>query len=141
MQAALLAEPATACRCAAAAHRCCRPRSQGMAARLQAHLKGGQLPGFSDSLMVWNRTASVAEAFAAQHGCRAAKTVAEVAAAKPAIVFSMLANDAAADAVLSDYLAAAPGGVEEQPLYVNCATVLPTTVTRQAAQAQAVGVL
>lgn len=114
---------------------------QGMAARLQAHLKGGQLPGYADSLLVWNRTAAVAEAFAAQHGCRAAKSMAEVAAAKPSVVFSMLANDTAADAVLSDYLAACSGGSGEQALFVNCATVLPTTVTRQAAQAQAAGLL
>ena len=114
-----------------------------MAARLQVHLKGGQLPGYSDSLVVWNRTASVAQAFAAEHGCRAAATVAEVAAAKPSTVLCMLANDAATDAVLAEYLAAVAGSASagQQPLFVNCATVLPSTVTRQAAQAQAAGVL
>lgn len=114
-----------------------------MAARLQAHLKSGQLPAYSDSLLVWNRTASVAQAFAAEHSCRAAATVAEVASAKPSTVLCMLANDAATDAVLSEYLTAAAGGpsADQQPLFVNCATVLPSTVTRQAAQAQAAGVL
>lgn len=111
-----------------------------MAARLQAHLKGGQLPGYSGSLLVWNRTAKVAEAFAAEHGCSAAASVAEVAAAKPSVVLCMLANDAATDAVLSQYLAAAQSG-GMQPLFVNCATVLPSTVARQAAQAAAAGVL
>ena len=111
-----------------------------MAVRLQAHLKSGQLAGLADRLLVWNRTASVAETFAAHHGCQAVKSVADVAAAKPSVVFSMLANDTAADAVLSDYLAGCSGG-SEQAVFVNCATVLPATVTRQAAQAHKAGVL
>lgn len=115
-----------------------------MAARLQQHLAGG-VAGFSDALLVYNRTTAVAERFAAATpGCRVVKTVAELAAAAPAVVFSMLANDQATDAVLAEYLAAlkaTPAAADLPPLFVNAATVLPSTVARQAADAAAAGVL
>lgn len=75
---------------------------QAMAARLQAHLAAGKAPGTSKELLVFNRTAAVADEFAASNpGCRAVGSVAELAEA--AVVFSMVANDAAADAVWADY--------------------------------------
>ena len=119
-----------------------------MAARLQAHLASGQVPGFSPTLLVYNRTDSVAEAFAAATpGCRVAPSLVHLAAAAPAVVLCVLSDDAATDAVLAQFLEALPppppSGPSHQPppVFVNCATLLPKTVTRHAAEAAAAGVL
>jgi 3-hydroxyisobutyrate dehydrogenase-like beta-hydroxyacid dehydrogenase len=68
-----------------------------MAGRLAEHLRSGQAAGFDPSLIVYNRTALVAEAFASNTGATAVKAVADLATAS--VVFSMLPNDAVADAV------------------------------------------
>jgi hypothetical protein len=68
-----------------------------MAGRLAEHLRSGQASGFDPSLIVYNRTASVAEAFASSTGAIAVEAVADLATAS--VVFSMLPNDAVADAV------------------------------------------
>lgn len=72
---------------------------QGIAARLAALLQSSQAPaGCSGPLLVQNRTAAVAEEFAAANpGCQAVGAVSELAGAS--LVFSCLANDAATDAV------------------------------------------
>ena len=74
------------------------PLLQGMAGRLAEHLRSGHAAGFDPSLLVFNRTASVAEAFASNTGATAVKAVADLAATAT-VVFSMLPNDAVADAV------------------------------------------
>lgn len=119
-----------------------------MAARLQEHLAGGKVPGYTAPLLVYNRTVEVAERFAAATpGVTVARSVANVAAARPAVIFCMLANDTATDAVLGQLLEAvqqlpkAAGGGGVPSIFVNCATLLPATVARQAAQAAAAGLL
>ena len=118
-----------------------------MAARLQEHLAGGKASSYAAPLLVHNRTVEVAERFAAATpGVTVARSVADVAAARPAAVFCMLANDAATDAVLAQLLDAVrqlpPAGADAQPcIWVNCSTVLPSTVQRQAADAAAAGLL
>lgn len=72
---------------------------QGIAARLAAFLQSDQAPaGCSGPLLVQNRTAAVAEQFAAATpGCQAVRAVAELSGAS--LIFSCLANDEATDAV------------------------------------------
>lgn len=61
-------------------------------------LASGKAPGFSGPLLVYNRTAAVAQQFAAETaGVEAVASVAELAAAH--VVVSMLANDVATEAV------------------------------------------
>lgn len=69
-----------------------------MAARLADSLASRQIPGFAAPLLVYNRTATVAQQFAAETaGVRAVDSVAELAGAR--VVFAMLANDAATEGV------------------------------------------
>ena len=91
----------------------------GMAGRL---LEAGQ------RVTVWNRSAGKAEALAA-HGARVAGSPAE--AARAGIVFSMLANDVAVEAVTcgeGGVLSAGPG-----VLHVSCSTVSVALTERLAA--------
>lgn len=113
---------------------------KGVAAKLAEWLGSGKAPGYSGPLVVYNRTTATAQGFAHETpGVTAVATVAEVVPAK--IVFSLLANDAAADAVLGDYLSArAADGASHPAIYVNAATLLPATVKRQAAAAAKAGV-
>ncbi|KAL4444956.1 hypothetical protein ABPG77_004006 [Micractinium sp. CCAP 211/92] len=119
---------------------------KGIASRLAAFLQSEQAPaGCLGPLLVQNRTAAVAEQFAAATpGCQAVGAISELAGAS--VVFSCLANDAAADSALRELLAAVkqepelPQQQKQQRVYVNMATVLPSTVARQAAETAAAGV-
>lgn len=117
---------------------------KGIAARLAAFLQSDQAPaGCSGPLLVQNRTAAVAEQFAAATpGCQAVRAVAELSGAS--LIFSCLANDEATDAALHELLAAVKNAPQppqqQQPrIFVNMATVLPSTVARQAADAAVAG--
>jgi 3-hydroxyisobutyrate dehydrogenase-like beta-hydroxyacid dehydrogenase len=112
-----------------------------MAAKLADHLSAGKAKGFQGPLLCWNRTTETSKQFASKtSGVQAVESLSELAQAD--VVISILANDAAADAVLDGYLAArsSDGSAAKQPVYVSCATVLPETVKRQAAAASKAGV-
>ena len=88
-----------------------------MASKLQEYLAAGKAAGYAPSLLVHNRTGSVAEQFAAATpGVSVMPSLAEVAAAAPAVVFCMLSNDAATDAMLSGFLSAR-GRQDDGPLF------------------------
>jgi 3-hydroxyisobutyrate dehydrogenase-like beta-hydroxyacid dehydrogenase len=86
----------------------------------------GHLAAAGHPLTVWNRSPAVAEAFAAEHGARAAATPA-AAVAGARVVITMLADDRAlldtyrrTDGVLA--------GIEPGALALDMSTVSPTTV-------------
>jgi len=92
-----------------------------------------RLVGAGHDVVVWNRSRSAAEPFAAA-GARIADTAAD--ALKAGIAFSMLANDEAALHVFTDdTLASAPG-----TLHVNMATVSLNTARDLTARHRAAGV-
>jgi 3-hydroxyisobutyrate dehydrogenase-like beta-hydroxyacid dehydrogenase len=77
-------------------------------------------------LVVWNRTASTATAFVAEHGGRAAPTPSE-AVRNADVVISMMADD---DALLDTYLGLGEGltSLRDGALVVDMSTISPATV-------------
>lgn len=97
-------------------------------------------------VVVHNRTAAVAEQFASG---RVGVTVANRPADLPSrciVTFSSLSNDAALEAVFTDYLSGCPPDAGSRPagerlLFVDTSTVLPSTSTRLANMAAERGVM
>lgn len=70
----------------------------------------GRETGYASPLLVWNRTTTAAQQFAGETaGAEAVPSIVHFASA--ALVFSVLANDAAADAVSDDRCTIAGWGV------------------------------
>jgi 3-hydroxyisobutyrate dehydrogenase-like beta-hydroxyacid dehydrogenase len=81
-------------------------------------------------VVVWNRTAARAEAFAAEHGARAAATPAEAVRGRE-VVITMLADDDALWGVY-DGPDGAAAALEPGATAVDMSTVAPTTIARVA---------
>ncbi len=91
-----------------------------------------------DELMVWNRTASRAQAFAARYGCRAAATPREVAS-HAQVVLTCLPTSHEVEALLegADGLEA---GLRSGALFVDCTSGDPATSRRIAQRLSRYGV-
>ena len=116
-----------------------------MAAHLQLLLDSDQAAGLGfaqgSKLLAYNRSPAKAAELAAEVGSAQAESPADLAVCS--ITFSMLANDAAVEAVLSSFLQGRQAAGDRAPpaaLFIDCSTVLPSTTRRLAARAAAHGV-
>ena len=113
----------------------------GMATNLQRHLRANPTPEYNPSLRVWNRSREKAAPLTTELGSVSVADAGDLAACS--ITFLMLLNDAAVEAVVTEYLSRRrelPGGGPSGAVIVDCSTVLPATTARLAAAAAEAGV-